>query len=580
MSNVSRRSFVKGAGLTGAAVATSAALTGVAVADEATEAEVTSAPDYSSWLPAEPEISDDMVEEEVEADVIVVGVGDSGCCAIRAAAEEGATVLAFEKSETKNTTGQGCAVVGGKVQETWGRGDGFMDKYELAEKHMNECLYHNSLPIFMRWENEMKDVFDWFIAPSNPYIAPESFAEIPEENRSNYIFPFFYPMLESYDWTKEALPTYPTTIGISNLSQMMADTLAEAEATGNVDIRYGHFGTKLIMEDGRCCGVYARNAATGKYVKATAKGGVILTCGDYAHDTAMLKHFVPSVVENEVPVMNPTMDVEGNYTATGDGHKMAAWAGVALQQWHAPMIHHMGGGAGIGGRGVIGNNGYLWLNLAGKRFMNEDLPGQQLENQLEKQPGHMAYQFFDAAWPEQLQYFPAAHGTACYYRDEPLPDYTANGLKISVRCPQDIQDGIDSGQCMTADTIEELLAQLDGIDVETAKASIERYNELCDGGFDLDFGKSAQRLFGLTTPPFYAVRCEEANMLVCLGGIVSDEEARAYDEAGQVVPGLYCAGNMQGSRFAVEYPICLKGVSVSMCIFYGYVAGKNAAAAK
>ena len=430
MSNVSRRSFVKGAGLTGAAVAASAALTGVAIADETKDSEVAAGPDYSSWLPAEPEISDDDVEEEVEADVIVVGVGDAGCVAIRAAAEEGAKVLAFEKSETKNTTGQGCAVVGGKVQETWGRGDGFMDKYELAEKHMNECLYHNSLPIFMRWENEMKDVFDWFIAPSNPYIAPESFAEIPEENRSNYIFPFFYPMLESYDWTKEALPTYPTTIGISNLSQMMADTLAEAEATGNVDIRSGHFGTKLIMEDGRCCGVYARNAATGKYVKATAKGGVILTCGDYAHDTAMLKYFVPSVVENEVPVMNPTMDVEGNYTATGDGHKMAAWAGVALQQWHAPMIHHMGGGAGIGGRGVIGNNGYLWLNLAGKRFMNEDLPGQQLENQLEKQPGHMAYQFFDAAWPEQLQYFPAAHGTACYYRDEPLPDYTANGRTI------------------------------------------------------------------------------------------------------------------------------------------------------
>lgn len=43
---------------------------------------------------------------------------------------------------------------------------------------------------------------------------------------------------------------------------------------------------------------------------------------------------------------------------------------------------------------------------------------------------------------------------------------------------------------------------------------------------------------------------------------------------------LNLAGNMQGSCFAVEYPICLKGVSVSMCIFYGYVAGKNAAAAK
>ena len=55
------------------------------------------------------------------------------------------------------------------------------------------------------------------------------------------------------------------------------------------------------MEDGRCCGVYARNAATGKYVKATAKGGVILTCGDYAHDTAMLKHFVPSSWRTRCP---------------------------------------------------------------------------------------------------------------------------------------------------------------------------------------------------------------------------------------------------------------------------------------
>ena len=577
MSNVSRRSFVKGAGLTGAAVAASAALTGVAVADEAAEAEVTSAPDYSSWLPAEPEISDDMVEEEVEADVIVVGVGDSGCCAIRAAAEEGATVLAFEKSETKNTTGQGCAVVGGKVQETWDRGDGFMDKYELAEKHMNECLYHNSLPIFMRWENEMKDVFDWFIAPSNPYIAPESFAEIPEENRSNYIFPFFYPMLESYDWTKEALPTYPTTIGISNLSQMMADTLAEAEATGNVDIRYGHFGTKLIMEDGRCCGVYARNAATGKYVKATAKGGVILTCGDYAHDTAMLKHFVPSVVENEVPVMNPTMDVEGNYTATGDGHKMAAWAGVALQQWHAPMIHHMGGGAGIGGRGVIGNNGYLWLNLAGKRFMNEDLPGQQLENQVENQPQRKAYQFFDAAWPEQLAYFPMAHGVACIYRDEPLPSYTASGLKINVRTPEDIESAVEDGRCLKADTIEELLEMIPDMDVEAALASIERYNELCKNGEDTDYCKASQRLFALENPPFYAAECGTALSLGNLGGFESDGDCHVYNTDREQIPGLYVCGAPQGGRFNVQYPISLKGLSCGMCMVFGKIAGENAA---
>ena len=580
-----RRKFVQGAGALGAAALGTGALAGSALASEKSASDSTAAdadvadltkPDYSSWLPAEPEISDADIEEEVTADVIVVGVGDSGVVAIRSAAEEGAKVLAFEKSETKNTTGSGCAVIDGDIQATWGR-DGFLDKFELAVKHQSECSYHSKMPIFLRWEDEMKDVFDWFIEPSNPYIAPESFAEIPEESQDNYLFPFFYPMLPSYDYTKETLPTYPTTIGISNLSKIMADNLAKAEETGNVEVRYGHFGTKLIMEDGRCAGIYARNAATGKYVKALANKGVILTCGDYAQNPKMLKYFVPTVVECEIPVINPTVDVEGNFTASGDGLKMGVWAGVAIQPWHAPMIHHMGGGSGVGGRGVIGNNGYLWLNLDGKRFMNEDLPGQQLENQVELQRDHVAYQFFDAAWPEQLEYFPAGHGNACYYREEELPDYAASGLRISVRTKKDIEDAVADGRCLQADTIEDLLAQIEGKDTETAEASIEHYNELCAAGMDTDFGKMAQRLFGLTNPPFYAAKCGVAPILVCLGGLESDEEAHTFDLDGNVLPGLYVAGNIQGSRFAVEYPISLKGLSVSMCVFYGYVAGKNAA---
>lgn len=36
------------------------------------------------------------------------------------------------------------------------------------------------------------------------------------------------------------------------------------------------------------------------------------------------------------------------------------------------------------------------------------------------------------------------------------------------------------------------------------------------------------------------------------------------------------SGNVQGNRFATEYPIGLKGVSHSMAMYYGYVAGKNA----
>ena len=67
-----------------------------------------------------------------------------------------------------------------------------------------------------------------------------------------------------------------------------------------------------------------------------------------------------------------------------------------------------------------------------------------------------------------------------------------------------------------------------------------------------------------------------APMLVCIGGLESDEECHTYDEDRNIIPGLYVAGNIQGNRLTVQYPISLKGVSHSLALFYGYVAGKNA----
>ena len=294
----------------------------------------------------------------------------------------------------------------------------------------------------------------------------------------------------------------------------------------------------------------------------------------------MMKFYAPECIENGIQILSIDTDDEGNYTNVGEGHKMGAWAGAAVEQWHAPMIHHMGGGAGADGRGVIGNNGYLWLNLRGERFMNEDLPGQQLENQVELQPQRKAYQFFDSAWPEQLAYFPAAHGVACFYRDEPLPEYAAAGLRINVRTDSDIETAVEEGRCLKGDTIDELLAQIEGMDVDAAKASIERYNELAKNGEDADFFKSAKRLFPLENGPFYAAECGCALNLGNLGGFESDKECRVYDSERNVIKGLYVCGATQGGRFNVQYPISLKGLSAGMCMVYGKIAGENAAAGK
>ena len=595
--NVTRRNFLSGAALVSAAIA-GAGLAGCAPQSAAPAASSSSAGEALGatgaanstvgfdgtgtlpWLGEAPAISDDQVEEELTADVVVVGLGAAGVPAARAAAEAGAKVVCLESSSHLNSVASDMAIFGGQTQAQWGRGDGFLDKKMVVNMHMEECSHHVSQSIISRYYDESGAALDWFVGASkNLYMAPESYAEIPTDAQANYMFPYMYPVPETYDYTKEDLPCYPTSVGFSSLATVMADNLQAAVDAG-AEVRYSTKGVELILNDeGAVAGIYAQAAGSDGYLKITAQS-VILATGDYLGNEDMMKFYAPECVENGINILSIDLDDEGNYTNVGEGHKMGAWAGAAIEQWHAPMIHHMGGGAGADGRGVIGNNGYLWLNLRGKRFMNEDLPGQQLENQVELQPQRKAYQFFDASWPEQLAYFPAAHGVACIYRDEPLPEYTASGLRINVRTPADIDAAVEEGRCLKADTIDELLGMIEGMDVETAKASIERYNELARAGEDTDFFKSPQRLFALENGPFYAAECGCALTLGNLGGLESDEDCHVYNTDRELIPGLYAAGATQGGRFAVQYPISLKGLSCGMCMVYGKIAGENAAAGK
>ena len=535
------------------------------------------------WLGTEPEIDESKVAKTVDVDVAVVGCGIAGVAACRSVAEDGGLVAAFEKADGPQCRSGEYAVINGKVQAKWGRDTWTREQIDdIIDSHMVESTYRCKRSIMSKWAHNIGDAFDWWVE-ANPdlYYAETTRSAIPDESADNFIIPIFYPLPEHYDWKQERFPCYPTSVEFKPDQHVTVEAnMQKAIDTGNVQTFYGCFVEKLIMDNGRCVGLYARDAATGEYIKCNASKGVILSTGDYSQNTKMLKHFCPEVIENNIQCLFTNVDVEGNFTNQGDGIQLGMWAGAQVQQSHAPMIHHMGGGADLAGVGVMGNAGFLNLDLNGKRFMNEDLPGQQLENQVELQPQRKAYQFFDASWPEQLAYFPAAHGVACIYRDEPLPEYTASGLRINVRTPADIDAAVEEGRCLKADTIDELLGMIEGMDVETAKASIERYNELARAGEDTDFFKSPQRLFALENGPFYAAECGCALTLGNLGGLESDEDCHVYNTDRELIPGLYAAGATQGGRFAVQYPISLKGLSCGMCMVYGKIAGENAAAGK
>ena len=547
-------------------------------------ADSSAAASENDWLGTEPEIDESKVTKTVDVDVAVVGCGVAGVAAVRSIAEDGGKVAAFEKADGPQCRSGEYAVINGNVQAKWGRNTWTREQIdEIVDSHMVESTYRCKRSIMSKWAHNIGDAFDWWVE-ANPelYYAETTRSAIPDENANNFLIAIFYPLPENYDWKQERFPCYPTSVEfLPNQSVTVNANMQKAVDTGNVDTFYGCFVEKLIMEDGRCVGLYARDAATGEYIKCNAAKGVILSTGDYSQNTKMLQHFCPEVIENNIQCLFTNVDVEGSFTNQGDGIQLGMWAGAQVQQSHAPMIHHMGGGADLSGVGVMGNAGFLNLDLNGKRFMNEDLPGQQLENQIELQKNRESWQIFDSNWPQQLPYMPAAHGGACYYEDyaSEAEGPKNNTTYRNYKSPYQLEAAVADGRAVKADTLEELVTKIypdDTAAQQTALESIQRYNQLAKDGYDEDFHKPASRMWALENGPFYADKFTTALLLVCIGGLESDENCHTFDADRNVIPGLYVAGNVQGNRFATEYPIGLKGVSHSMAMYYGYVAGKNA----
>ena len=547
-------------------------------------ADSSAAASENDWLGTEPEIDESKVTKTVDVDVAVVGCGVAGVAAVRSIAEDGGKVAAFEKADGPQCRSGEYAVINGNVQAKWGRDTWTREQIdEIVDSHMVESTYRCKRSIMSKWAHNIGDAFDWWVE-ANPelYYAETTRSAIPDENANNFLIPIFYPLPENYDWKQERFPCYPTSVEFKPDQHVTVEAnMQKAIDTGNVQTFYGCFVEKLIMDNGRCVGLYARDAATGEYIKCNASKGVILSTGDYSQNTKMLKHFCPEVIENNIQCLFTNVDVEGSFTNQGDGIQLGMWAGAQVQQSHAPMIHHMGGGADLAGVGVMGNAGFLNLDLNGKRFMNEDLPGQQLENQIELQKNRESWQIFDSNWPQQLPYMPAAHGGACYYEDyaSEAEGPKNNTTYRNYKSPYQLEAAVADGRAMKADTLEELVAKIypdDTAAQQTALDSIQRYNELAKAGYDEDFHKPASRMWAVENGPFYADKFTTALLLVCIGGLESDENCHTFDADRNVIPGLYVAGNIQGNRFATEYPIGLKGVSHSMAMYYGYVAGKNA----
>jgi hypothetical protein len=175
---------------------------------------------------------------------------------------------------------------------------------------------------------------------------------------------------------------------------------------------------------------------------------------------------------------------------------------------------------------------WLYVDLDGERFMNEDLPWGYECAQILQQPGGVAWSVWDAKYDEE---WPRMQSQCC--KNMGLPPYLWNQKQLS--------EALEEGNVLSGQTIEGLAQKME-VPVENFRPTIARYNELARNGMDLDFGKHPDRL----TTIFYACKME-SRLMVILSGLKVNTRLQVLDIERNVIPGLYAAGNVSGSFFGV-----------------------------
>ena len=138
----------------------------------------------------------------------------------------------------------------------------------------------------------------------------------------------------------------------------------------------------------------------------------------------------------------------------------------------------------------------------------------------------------------------------------------------------------NKGPMKKADSIEEL-APMMGLDQKILKDAVKRYNRNVDAGKAPDCNRTT--LVGISGKPFRREKptfygfVTKPSIISNKGGLKVNEKTRVLKVFGEVIPGLYAAGEIMGGVHGGGYHT---GSAVGKALVFGRIAGKNAASEK
>lgn len=581
---VSRRGFVVGAaGVTAAMVA--AVDTGAALADEAKDT-AAGAAETSDWHVAPDDPAD--VAETHDCDVLVIGLGHAGSCALRAAAEAGAKVAAFEKAEEGARVIMGGGQIGHINSEFLkNRGVPEVDVVEFMNDWQVRSNNRSNPGLVMNYAKSCGTCFDWLFDQVDADTLAGTQIRCYEDG-----------VTDVFEKELSGLKSWIGTAMTGDYINAALDHCVEVATDAGGKVFWGTTGYKLIQDaDGAVTGAYGQ-AGDGTFVQVNAKQ-VILATGGYGANEQMRNDLLWEINQLQEPGCTSSCMMDQD----GMGIAMGTWVGGRVD----PCAGTMDGGYWYPCDqpvDLLGATAALWINADGKRYSNEGfgstelmvMPGvkqpagdictvfdNDIETLLAAQPyGHMALDMVNTDLDGIRETMAAAYAGGANGSEgasgEGEGDAEGDGSAAGA-----IVMGMSSANVFAADDFETLGTYLGYEDeaLDNFVATIEHYNELCEAGKDTDFGKDASLMCALKNPPYYGYKGTKkiGALMVTVGGLLVDEDGRVLDQTYNAIPGLYAAGNASGGRFGWQYFTSIAGQSLSMAETMGKLAGQNAAAA-
>lgn len=520
------------------------------------------------WQTPPEDLSSIKVSKTETADIVIIGAGQSGTCAARAAIESDASVIVIEQQAEESQRILGIGEIG-HINSKW-QSDRGVPKVDIAVFVNDWQLRTNNrsdVRLIRKFAENCGDCFDWFVEVLSP-------------DERDAIHPMLTPQSPYFPKTLNGIHAWSGTAHMGLKLQNKAVKLNQQIAKEN-GARF-FFNTKaqsLIKHCSKVDGVVAKNAA-GEYVSYIATKGVILAAGDYSKNLEMCEDLLTEAAD----LIDDGTDWSG-HGWDGSGIQIGVWAGGRLE----PRSHAaLGGNYSFPGFEVIGSTAILRVNKYGKRFSDEGFGTHVLAALAgAKQPNGILWGIFDNDIFKQIEYQSSSHAVFDYSKLNKIEQLKTQ-LESALSAGKDGFSTGKNGIMYAANTIEELADIL--FDSKMAKAdfisTVYHYNKLCENGIDTDFGKDKHLLQPIVKAPFFACgqikdsrnpSGQSMKLLVTVSGLMINENQQVVDDDFEPIEGLFATGNCSGGRFGFQYCTSLPGQSISMAHTLGREVGKHLA---